>query len=113
MKQSIIKILEALVPVFLAAAIACGGSDEYEPPSDYVAPEAPLKDDVDSASACRGTPASDCGSIDIEMCTQAGCELRYLEEQETAICAGAMADGCDALTSRAACTAVEGCLWAE
>ena len=52
-------------------------------------------------------------AIDVEMCTQAGCELRYLEEQETAICAGVMAKGCDAFTSRAACAAVEGCLWAE
>ena len=112
MKQSIIEILKTIVPVFLAGPIACGGGDEYEPPSDYVAPEVPLEESQDSSSPCRGTPASDCASIDIEMCTLAGCELRYLEGQDTAICGG-MAAPCDALTSREACLAVEGCRWPE
>ena len=113
MKQSIIKILKTIIPVFVTGAIACGGGDEYEPPSDYVAPEAPLEESSDSSSPCRGTPVSDCASIDIEMCTVAGCELRYLEGQETAICTGEKAAPCDALTSRDACLAVEGCRWSE
>ena len=96
-----------------AVMSACGGEDEYEPPTDYVAPEAPCEGCSDDATPCRGTPMGECEGLDIELCVAMGCELRYVEEEEAAECIGEEAPACETMTTRDQCVAIRGCTWAE
>lgn len=96
----------------LATTFACGGGSD-EPTEEeplQIAETAPVDE---PAGRCTGEMAWYCEDMNLELCEDAGCEIRIYEESDYAMCFSERPMACSDLETMDLCAQIRSCDWIE